>query len=127
SSFGSSASRRALRNKLNIDMRCPDLERFEGKVQPPFIVPQRLRIISKTLRLIGTSLRPSGVLLSGTKITRLSQSRFSMRIRNSSRSFRHPGIAHQDDNVTKEVSGSRSPVAASTCHHQSLLRVIVES
>jgi hypothetical protein len=37
--------------------------------------------ISKTRRLIGTSRRPSGVLLSGTKIVRLFQSRFSIRIR----------------------------------------------
>jgi len=33
--------------------------------------------ISSTSRLIGTSLRPSGVLLSGTKINRFSRSRFS--------------------------------------------------
>jgi len=33
--------------------------------------------ISTTSRLIGTSLRPSGVLLSGTKINRFSRSRFS--------------------------------------------------
>src|SRR2546428_4077194 len=36
---------------------------------------------SQTRLLIGTRLRPSSVLLSGTKITRVSQSRFSMRIR----------------------------------------------
>jgi hypothetical protein len=37
--------------------------------------------LEEEVLLIGTSRRPSGVLLSGTKITRFSQSRFSMRTR----------------------------------------------
>jgi hypothetical protein len=46
--------------------------------------------ISKTRPLIGTSRRPSAVLLSGTKITRFCQSRFSIRIWKSSLSFLIP-------------------------------------
>src|SRR5947209_8043432 len=52
----------------------PLAERADGNTQPSFRVRQRSRRISKTRRLIGTSLRPSGVLLSGTKINRFSQS-----------------------------------------------------
>src|SRR6266571_9515244 len=71
----------AWRNKGPIPARCPDLERLDGNTQPSFLVSQRSRSRSKTRLLIGTSLLPSAVLLSGTKITRFSQSRFSMRIR----------------------------------------------
>src|SRR5215469_5871594 len=78
------------RNKLQIDLRCPDADRFEGNTQPSVLIPQRLFRISKARRLIGTSLRPSGVLLSGTKIVWLFQSKFSIRIRKSSRSFLIP-------------------------------------
>src|SRR5262249_30813466 len=77
----------ACRNKLQTDFRCPDADRVEGNTQPSDLAPQRFFRMSRTRRLIGTSLRPSGVLLSGTKIVRLFQSRFSMRIRKSSRSI----------------------------------------
>ena len=88
--FGNAASFRACRHKLQIDFRCPDADRLEGNTQPSGLVPQRFFRVSRTRRLIGTSLRPSGVLLSGTKIVRLFQSKFSMRIRKSSRSFLIP-------------------------------------
>jgi hypothetical protein len=45
------------------------------------LVPHRSLRMSKTRWLIGTHLLPSFVLLSGTNMTRLSQSRFSMRFR----------------------------------------------
>ena len=57
----------------------PDAERFEGNTQPSCLALQLFRRISKTRPLMGTSRRPSAVLLSGTKITRFCQSRLSMR------------------------------------------------
>src|SRR5215471_8420726 len=70
--------------------RCPDAERFEGNTQPSCLASHLSRRIAKTRPLIGTSRRPSAVLLSGTKITRFCQSKFSIRIRKSSLSFLIP-------------------------------------
>ena len=81
---------RAFRKRLQIDLRCPDAERFDGNTQPSCLASHLVRRISKTRPLIGTSRRPSAVLLSGTKITRFCQSRFSIRIRKSSLSFLIP-------------------------------------
>ena len=58
---------------------------FCGNTHPSRLVAQRARKRSLTRRLIGTSRRPSAVLLSGTKIMRFCQSRFSIRTRWSSR------------------------------------------
>jgi len=63
-----------------IDLRWPDAERFDGNNQPSCLALHLARRISKTRPLIGTSRRPSTVLLSGTKITRFCQSRFSTRV-----------------------------------------------
>lgn len=68
----------------------PRAERFDGNTQPSCLASHLVRRISKTRPLIGTSRRPSAVLLSGTKITRFCQSRFSIRIRKSSLSFLIP-------------------------------------
>ena len=81
---------RAFRKRLQIDLKCPDAERFDGNTQPSCLASHLMRRISKTRPLIGTSRRPSAVLLSGTKITRFCQSRFSIRIRKSSLSFLIP-------------------------------------
>jgi len=75
---------------LQIDLRCPDAERLDGNTQPSCLASHLFRRISKTRPLIGTSRRPSAVLLSGTKITRFCQSRFSTRILKSSLSFLIP-------------------------------------
>ena len=48
---------------------------------PPASWHIRTAEFEKTRPLIGTSRRPSGVLLSGTKIARFCQSKFSIRIR----------------------------------------------
>src|SRR5215831_17433044 len=50
------------------------------KSQPSCLVAHLYCSVSNTRLLIGTSLRPSAVLLSGTKITRFCQSKFSIRI-----------------------------------------------
>jgi hypothetical protein len=72
------------------NVRCPDAERLDGNTQPSCLASHLFRRISKTRPLIGTSRRPSAVLLSGTKITWFCQSRFSIRIRKSSLSFLIP-------------------------------------
>lgn len=61
---------RATRKRLQMDLRCPDAERLDGNTQPSCLASHLFRRISKTRPLIGTSRRPSAVLLSGTKITR---------------------------------------------------------
>lgn len=61
---------RAFRKRLQIDLKRPDAERFDGNTQPSCLAPLLIRRISKTRPLIGTSRRPSAVLLSGTKMTR---------------------------------------------------------
>jgi len=81
---------RAFRKRVLIDLRWPDAERFDGNNQPSCLALHLARRISKTLPLIGINRRPSAVLLSGTKITRFCQSRFSMRIWKSSLSFLIP-------------------------------------
>ena len=75
---------------MQIDLKCPDAERLDGNTQPSCLASHLFCRISKTRPLIGTSRRPSAVLLSGTKISRCCQSRFSIRIRKSSLSFRIP-------------------------------------
>ena len=61
----------------------PDAE-SAGKTQPSRLPAHRTISRSSTRSLIGMNRRPVGVLLSGTKMTRLVQSRFSIRIGNSS-------------------------------------------
>src|SRR5215471_5399456 len=52
---------RAFRKRLQIDLRCPDAERFDGNTQPSCLASHLVRRISKTRPLIGTSRRPSAV------------------------------------------------------------------
>lgn len=54
---------------------------------------------------------PSPGLLSGANITRFCQSRFSMRIRNTSLSFLIPMSPNQDDDIAEKFTSSRVPAA----------------
>lgn len=68
SSFGRPAWRRASLKRRSIERRCPEPARLDGNTHPSLFVPQRARKRSLTRRLIGTSRRPSAVLLSGTPV-----------------------------------------------------------
>src|SRR5437667_5501366 len=71
---------RAERNCFPISVRWPHFDRLDGKSQPSRLSSTRARRSSQTRSLIGIILLPSVVLLSGTKMTRFFQLRFSMRI-----------------------------------------------
>jgi hypothetical protein len=52
----------SLSKEIQIDLRCPDAERFDGKTQPCFFPSHLARRVSNTGLLMGTRRRPSGVL-----------------------------------------------------------------
>jgi len=99
---------RAWRNKLQIDRRCPDAERFEGKIHPLFFVSQRRRRISKTRWLIGTSHAAFPI-----EIFDAHPKEFSF--------ISHSGVTHQYDDVPKKFLCTAPPSAPRTCSHGSLV------
>jgi hypothetical protein len=74
--FGKTGSLPHLSKQAIYEAQVPEAERLDGNTQPSVLVQHRARKSSKTRWLIGTSRRPSGVLVCGTKITRSSKSRF---------------------------------------------------
>ena len=90
------------------------------------LTPHRLLRTSKARLLIGTRLRPSSVLLSGTKMTRL----VPIQVLNAhpvKLSFiSHSRIAHQDDDVPEKLKAAFPPVAGSSARQQFLFRFIIK-
>ena len=118
---------RAFQKRLQIDIRWPDAERFDVNTQPSCLASHRFRRISTTGPLIGTRRRPSAVLLSGTKITRSCQSKFSIRMRKSSLSFLIP-VSRIKMTISRQSSRVRgAPVASQSSRYQFPFRFIVKT
>ena len=99
------------RNCRPISVKWPHFDRLDGNNHPSLLPPARVRSTSHTRSLMGIVLLPSAVLLSGTKIIRLFQSRFP----------------RKDNDVPKQLEHASLPIARACCDHQLLFRMMIQS